>query len=180
MASISAIGSESKCMLTLYRVDSRISNDQPCDKTEHSFSRLTAYKAMEVVESYFKVDQNWDRTLLSCAFLDDVQYDWFEYYKTAEPHIRWGIKIMGERDLLSNGKPGNYYVPKESFDQLAVRVKSLRGNNEYNLDYQQIKSERFKDFYIVSFYNSESFKTMIQNSTNLVFSRTLEKINHTP
>ena len=61
--------------------------------------------------------------------------------------------------------------------QLAVTVKSVFGNNDYELDYEQIKILRNKDYSIVALFNNNSFKRVTECSTNLGFSRTLEKID---
>ena len=169
--------SGSKCMIALYHTDKRVSDTEWCDASEVSFSKQTAKKASDLVASYFGVDQEWDKKLLKCIFLDDINFNWFEFNRTDNPDITLGVKISGDRNVVFNESPEEFYVPVERPGKLSVTVRSVMGSNDYELDYDQIKTERDKDYSVVALFNSNSFQSITECSTNLGFSRKLERID---
>lgn len=169
--------SPSTCNLDLYHADKRVSDTEWCDTSKVSFSKQTAKKANDVISAYFGVDQEWDKKLLKCIFLDDPNFNWFEFARADNDNITLGVKISGDRNVVFNENPEEFYVPAERQGKLAVTVKSVFGNNDYELDYEKIKTERNEDYSIVALFNSNSFIRVSECSTNLGFSRTLEKID---
>lgn len=167
---------DSQCKLTLYHRDKRVSDTEWCDSCEISLSKQTAKKANDVVASYFSVDQEWDKKLLKCIFLGD-ELDWFEFNRVDTPAITLGVQMRGDRNVVFNESPNEFYTPIENSDKIKVSVKSIFCNNDYELDYKQISSERNEDFSIVALFNSNSFKRVKECSSYLGFVRTLEKLS---
>ncbi len=174
---ISSNPSDQDCVVTLYHTDSRVSAKEWCNVSKILFSRQTAKKANILVASYFKIVEEWDKKLLNCIFLDDIELNWFAFNRILNPHITLGVFIKGNRNVVFNDKPGKFYTPVERPGKLAVTVTSVFGNNEYELDYRDIVTKRANDFSIVALFNSESFQSMMACSTNMGFVRKLDKIN---
>ncbi len=170
----------SECVLTLYHTDKRIADSKWYDTTKVSFSKQTAKKANDIVASYFGVSQEWDKKLLESIFLDDIQLNWFEFTRVNNPDITLGIQISGDRSVVFNENPENFYVPIERPIKLSVTVRSVLVNNSYELDYEQIRKEIARDFSIVALFNSSAFKCVTACSTNLGFARTLERLDIYP
>ena len=166
----------SQCSLTLYQTDTRIPDAKRSEQSKCTFSNQTAKKANDVVCAYFDVQEEWDKKLLKCIFLDDIQFDWFEFNKTNDPPITFGAEIDGNRNIVFNENPEEKYIPIEDITKkLSVSVKSVFGNNNYELTYEQISKERNGDFSIVALYNSNSINRFTECSTNIGFARILEK-----
>lgn len=169
----------SECVLTLYHADKRVADSKWFDTTKVSFSKQTAKKANDIVAAYFCVSQEWDKKLLESIFLGDIDLNWFEFTRINNPDITLGIKIAGDRRVVFNENPESFYVPIKRPVKLSVMIKSAFGDNSYELDYEQIKNKRSKDFSIVALFNSSTFKSVAACSTNLLFTRTLEKLDVT-
>ncbi len=167
----------SKCMLTLYHMDKRVSDTKWCSAIKVSFSKETATKASDLVSSYFVVDEDWDKKLLKSIFLDDINFNWFEFSRKNNPDTILGVKISGDRRVIFNESPEEFYVPVKRLGKLSVSTKFFTANNYDELDYDQIRERRNRDYSVVALFNSNSFQSITECSTNLGFSRKLERID---
>lgn len=170
----------SECELVLYHIDRRRCDRKWLDTTKISFSKQTAKKANDVVASYFGISEEWDKKLLKSIFLNDIQFNWFEFTRIDNPQISLGISITGDRSVVFNENPEEFYSPIERPIKLSVMVTNIFGISKYELTYEKIRKERSKDFSIVALFNSNSFKSVTACSTNLGFIRTLEKFDVMP
>lgn len=168
----------SKCLLTLYHTDKRVSNSTWCDVMNISFSKQTVNKINDVICGYFDVKEESDRKLFKCIFLDGTDFNWFHFNQSSNPDIILGVKINGDKRVVFNDAPNKAYVPIEDLTKkLSVSVRSVLGDNDYELTYEQIRKERSTDFGVVALFNCNSFNSFVEASTNLGFARRIEKLN---
>jgi hypothetical protein len=107
-------------------------------------------------------------------FFNDIRLNWFEFSKINEPNLHLGMKVSGNRNIVINESLESMYVPLERPGKLSVKVKSAFGNNEYELDCNDIKTK--KDYSIIAMFNCNSFKSLSEVSKEIGFARIIEKI----
>lgn len=169
--------SESPCTISLFSVDRRESDPRKNNSSAFSFYKQTADKANDIVCDHFGVKEEWDKNLLKCVFLDDVDFNEFEFFRKDAPDIAESVHIKGNRNIVFNEGSGVNYQPIENTThKISVSVVSVFGDNAYDLTYEQIAKERSGDFSVIALYNCSSYSRLSECSTNLGFVRTLEKL----
>lgn len=170
---------EPKCNLTVYYQDKRISDTEWSDQTKISFSKQTAARANDTICGFFQVKETWDKELFKSAFSSDIQFNWFEFVRTATPDITCGIQMShdSDRTVVFREEVDPLEVLDRGARKVHVCVKSVFGNNDYDLTLEDLRGERKDDTAIVALYNSESFSKHAQCSTNLGFSRSLSIVS---
>lgn len=166
-----------KCEIALYYRDQRIPGDASVSRI--AFSKKTAAKAEDVVNGFFRISDEWDKKLTKCIFLDDINFNWFELNRINDPHVNLGVRLYGDRHLVFHPHSERYdevYVPREKPEKVLVTVRNMAEHHEYMLGYEQLKSREVV-YSVVALFNSSSFKSFSEFSTNLLFGRKVEKID---
>lgn len=164
-------------MLTLYNIDRRAPiAERTSQRVIPFYSHYTARVADEIVGKHFGVEKEWDRKLIKCMFLDSPELDCFVFDRRDQPEISHGATIAGDRNLLYQASPEEFYVPHHKAGRVSVKVSSVFGKSDDTLDYEMIRTKHKTDYSVVALFNCESFQAFLEGSTDRGFARLVEKV----
>lgn len=163
--------------VTLYSTDLRAPiAERTSSRMVPFYSKYTARVADQIVAKHFGVEKEWDKKLIKCMFLDSPELDCFIFDRKDQPEITYGATIAGDRNLLFQASPEEFYIPHQKAHKIQVKVSSVFGKSDSTLDYETIRTKHKTDYSVVALFNCETFRSFIEGSTNRGFVRLVEKV----
>lgn len=162
------MAAQTSCSLTLYNMDTRISNDEWADSKSCSITQQNVDKVNQMVAEYFQVNSKMDQELLASVFTASSEIDSHEFTLQEKLTIFHGIQIAGNRDIVHIAHPKPIFLKEKENRCIQVTRTSAPGNKSEHLwTYEDLSERKSTDQTLFAFYNSEFYSKYIQMSFNL-------------
>jgi hypothetical protein len=137
---------------------------------EIDYSQRTADKVQAIINAQFPSGNTYDQRLVQSVFVTDSTLNWFEFNNKENPDTRWGISISGDKFPICYSQP-TFAALNQDGRRVDVTVNSDVGTIAYELSFADLCGDKKDDLGVVALYNSQSFTSYTQCSTDLRFHR---------
>jgi len=147
-----------------------------------AFYRHSAAKLNDVVCARFGIVDEKDKKLFESIYYDR-DYEHFTFQDN-NPNIAYKISIRGNSNAIEREESPDFGQPAFTDSRTAIQIKkyetigALKIKQEKTYSFDQIENILYRDYPVVTLFNSNSFKRLNAYRTDLSRGRVLEKLTY--